>query len=232
MFYVALTFWLLVALLEAFAIFKLWEGIVRPRWINLVLLPGTIVSETAHFLAALLTGAPVREAKLVSDESVGEGQPEKSTGVPVLSPLLLALLPILAGLTVILLLYCHFDDSLVNKFAISTQVAAGGTPLPFDPAELPRSISWHLGEWFRAGKTLLTLSEHLIRALPFQDFRHTWKAWVFLYLTGCLAIRMVPLRGNLRSGMAAMVLIGGLAAGLGWLLPNGVDASLHTRWPL
>src|ERR1039457_3488164 len=96
--YVALIFWLLVGLLEAFAIFKLVEGLVRPRWINLVLLPGTVVSEMAHFLAALLTGAAVRDAKLVSDESIGEAPAPSASGIPVISPLLLALLPILSAL--------------------------------------------------------------------------------------------------------------------------------------
>lgn len=222
MFYGALTFWLLIALLEAFAIFKLWEGVVRPRWINLVLLPGTIISETAHFLAALLTGAPVREAKLVSDESVAEGTPEKQTGIPVLSPLLLALLPILAGLAIIVALYRFFDAGLVNQMF--------APPLAM---QLSQSVGWELGGWMQMAHDLLDLSERLLRSLPLRDLGHTWKAWVFFYLTGCLAIRMVPLRGNLRGGMASMVLIGALAGGLGWLAPHRVNAPLRgNAWSL
>jgi hypothetical protein len=223
--YAALTFWLMIALLVAYGAFKLVEGLVRPRWINLVLLPGTLVAEMAHFLAALLTGAPVRDAKLVSDESIGESPAPSASGIPVLSPLLLALLPILSALVILFLLYKHFDATVVQSFA----AANGGTDL--DLRQLAQELDWRLAAWFRIGRDLVSLDERLIGVLPFSDITHTWKSWLFIYLTGCLAVRMVPLRGNLRSGMASVVLIGGLAAGLGWLLP-GMAESLKRAWPL
>ncbi len=239
MFYLALTFWLMVGLLEAFAIFRLWEGLVRPRWIHLVLLPGTVVAETAHFLAALLTGAPVREAKLVSDEPVGlADEPPGPQGIPVLSPLLLALLPIVAGVVVIYLLYGNFDRSVVAAFQ------SAGLRGPSVDSQLTQSLTWRLGGWFQVGRDLLSLAERLVAALPLGgapaggasvlgggDSGQTWKSWLFIYLTACLAIRMVPLRGNLRSGMAAIVLVGLLATGLG-KLAGRVDRGLHEAWPL
>ena len=225
MLYLALTFWLMIALLEAYGAFKLVEGLVRPRWINLVLLPGTVVSEMAHFLAALLTGAAVRDAKLVSDESIGESPAPSASGIPVLSPLLLALLPILSALVILFVLFKHFDATIVQNFAL----ANCGTDL--DLKQLAQGLDWRLGSWFQAGRDLITLVERLIGVLPFSDITHTWKSWLFIYLTACLAVRMVPLRGNLRSGMASVALIGGLAAGLGWLLPSMAD-SLRTVWPL
>jgi hypothetical protein len=225
MLYVALTFWLMVALLEAYAAFKLFEGLVRPRWINLVLLPGTLVAETAHFLAALLTGAPVRDAKLVSDESIGESPAPQASGIPVLSPLLLALLPILVALVILFLLYKHFDAAIVQNFA------GANHGLDTDLTQLAQELDWRLEKWFQIGRDLISLDERLIGVLPFSDIAHTWKGWLFIYLTACLAVRMVPLRGNLRSGLASVVLIGGLAAGLGWLLPSMTE-SLKKAWPL
>ncbi len=225
MFYLALTFWLMIGLLEAYGIFKLFEGLVRPRWINLVLLPGTVIAETAHFLAALLTGAPVREAKLVSDEPVGQSDGGEPRGIPVLSPLLTALLPILAGLTVIYVLYADFDDRVVKAFA--SPLHPGQTLA----SQLTQELTWRLGGWFRMARDLAALVERLLDALIDSGRSGGWKSWAFVYLTACLAVRMVPLRGNLRGGMAAIVLVGLLAAGLGRLLER-VDAGLHDAWPL
>ena len=229
MFYLALTFWLMIALLQAFAVYRLWQGIVRPRWINVVLLPGTIVAETAHFLAALLTGAPVRQAKLVSDDPIGEaigggsgggGGGKEGKGVPVLSPLLLGLFPLLAGIIVIYLLYAYFDGAAVERIARHSQELSQRldkvTP---QPAEWP----------FYIIQQQLTLARELLNSL--MRGAATWKLWLFAYLAMCLSVRMVPLRGNLRGGMAAVVLIGGLAAGLGYLFPS-IDQGLHEQWKL
>lgn len=250
-FYLALTFWLMVALLQAYAIFKLWQGLVRPRWINLVLLPGTVVAETANFVAAMLTGAPVREARLVSDEPLGEGPDlgaDAKKGVPILSPLLMALLPILAGLGIIYVLYVTIDnsswpaDSVVKSFAsdvshqdsVARQV--GQTAMVGSGADdtsdhlLAQKLDWRLGSWFDLGRDVLTMSQRMIRALPFRDPQKTWPNWLFIYLTACLAIRMVPLRGNLRGGMAAVVLVGVLAYLLG--LIKSVHQAVSGAWTL
>ncbi|MCG3181368.1 MAG: hypothetical protein BIFFINMI_03755 [Phycisphaerae bacterium] len=228
-FYLALTFWMMVALLEAYGIFKLFEGIVRPRWIHLVLLPGTVVAETGHFIAALLTGAPVQDAKLVSDESIadaGKAPPAKS-GVPVLSPLLIALLPIVAAMTIIYLLYRGgVDDGVVSSFSSNV----GFLRVLHGDSGLAQELGWRLGDWFGLAHGVLSGCQSLLGALPFEDLADHWMGWLFIYLTACLAIRMVPLRHKLRSGMAAILLVGAFC----WLLGliEKVNDGIHAAWPL
>ncbi len=217
--YLALTFWLMVALLEAFAIFKLFEGLVRPRWINLVLLPGMVVAELAYFLAGLLTGASVREAKLVSDEAVGQPAQQPANGIPILSPLLMALLPILSGLALIVTLYKCFDARLVDEFGGVWSRASD---------QLTQQLGWSLGAWFAIARDMLSLAERLVNALPVV--RH-WQAALFLYLTLSLAVRIVPLRGNLRSAMASIILIGGIAALVSLAAPR-MTAWVRGEWTL
>ena len=44
--YAALTFWLLTVVLIAWGVHRLWCGMARPRVVNAVLLPGTLVAQT------------------------------------------------------------------------------------------------------------------------------------------------------------------------------------------
>ncbi|MCH7591541.1 MAG: hypothetical protein IH989_02010, partial [Planctomycetes bacterium] len=64
MLYAALTFWLLTVVLIAWGVHRLWCGMARPRVVNAVLLPGTLVAQTGRVFGLLITGASVRTASL------------------------------------------------------------------------------------------------------------------------------------------------------------------------
>ena len=48
MLYAALTFWLLVIVFSAWGVYWLWGRLVKPRVVNTVLLPGTLVAQLGH----------------------------------------------------------------------------------------------------------------------------------------------------------------------------------------
>ena len=56
MVYVEFTVWLLLIVFCSIAVYRLWTGMVRPAWVNWVLLPGTVVSEMAYIFGCLITG--------------------------------------------------------------------------------------------------------------------------------------------------------------------------------
>ena len=56
MIYFAVTFWLLVAVLTAWGVHQLWSGMLKPRTVNSILLPGTLVAQLGHVLGLLVTG--------------------------------------------------------------------------------------------------------------------------------------------------------------------------------
>jgi hypothetical protein len=235
MFYLALTFWLLVAMLLAYGVFKTAEGMVRPRWINLALLPGTLVAETAHFVAAMLTGAPVSGVALVSDEPIDKQQADPpKEGIPILSPLLMGLLPILAAVAIIYTLYAvELDQGMVETFArrsANVQVRASiDAPVTYD-FSLAQELDWPAEFWFTSARSMLRLCERLVDQLPFEDLGDRWQTWLFVYLSACLAIRMVPLRHKLRNGLAGVILVGAFASLLG--LIGAVDEAIRDAWPL
>ena len=53
MLYAALTFWLLVVMFSAWGVHRLWSGLIKPRAVNFVLLPGTLVAQLGHVLGLL-----------------------------------------------------------------------------------------------------------------------------------------------------------------------------------
>ncbi|MCH8310314.1 MAG: hypothetical protein IIB17_07450, partial [Chloroflexi bacterium] len=50
MLYIALTFWLVVIVLTAWGVRELWGGMIKPKIINTILLPGTLVAQVGHVL--------------------------------------------------------------------------------------------------------------------------------------------------------------------------------------
>ena len=72
MLYAALTLWLLVIVFCAWGVHRIWSGLVKPRVVNTILLPGTLVAQLGHVLGLLVTGNPVRNTALMGDDEKGD----------------------------------------------------------------------------------------------------------------------------------------------------------------
>ena len=72
MLYAALTFWLLVIVFCAWGVHALWSGLIKPRAVNTILLPGTLVAQLGHVLGLLITGNQVQNTALMSDDEDGK----------------------------------------------------------------------------------------------------------------------------------------------------------------
>ena len=96
MLYLAATFWLLVIVLTAGGIHALWSTMMKPRVVNSLLLPGTLVAQLGHVLGLLVTGATVTGTTLYKDD--GSGAPETTQDakprIPILGPVLIGMLPL------------------------------------------------------------------------------------------------------------------------------------------
>jgi hypothetical protein len=217
MFYAAMTFWLMVVIFAAWGVHRLWSIVVPPRVVNSVLLPGTFVAQVGRVLGLLATGGTVNDTALVKDDGSAEPQspPDPKTKIPVLGPIVVALLPLVACAAAICAVASWLGrDTLI---ALSEHRVA---------ERLPDSIPavWQL---LRDG---LTLAESLWTVLVQSDFG-AWQTWVFIYLVVCFTVRMAPLEGNLRGAIGATVLLGLLAALVGGLVPAGREV-LVSGWPI
>lgn len=224
MIYAAMTFWMLLVVLMAWGVHRLWAGMIKPKVFNTLLLPGTLAAQTGHVLGLLVTGATIRNTTLIKDDESGEPEttPDPEPRIPVIGPVIIAMLPLLACAAGVFLV----TKFVANPFSPSLQSAADAT-LPMSLADV-----WELL------RKLITLAESAVASLRGGDFSD-WRYWVSVYLMICLTIRMAPFPGYLRGSLGAIVVLGVGAALItslldvadprvvqGWALLNAVVATL------
>lgn len=216
MLYVTVTFWLFVVVFSAWGVHTLWSGMIKPRAVNIVLLPGTLVAQLGHVLGLLVTGATVTNTTLYKDDESGEPQTTQDAKprVPVLGPIVIGMLPLLAcGLAVFLLSRYMGGGFLVG---MSEQHVAN---------DLPRTLT---GFWDLLHHQI-TMVEAVVNAAIQSDLQR-WQVWFFLYLLVCLTVRMAPFPGHTRGALGAILMLGVLLGLVGTVTGRGVEA-LHNSWP-
>jgi len=215
MLYAAFTFWLLVVVLVAWGVRKLWTGIVQPKVINSILLPGTLVGVLGHVLGLLVTGATVRDTTLYKDDDSGEPATtaDPKPRIPVIGPIIIGLLPLVACGTGIFFNAKYLGGSVIS--GMGAEVVGPNLPTT-------------LHDFWQLLRDQITLVESLVSAARSADF-HDWKTLVFAYLLVCLAVRMAPFPGNFRGALGAIVLLG-IGGGIASSVFAVADPRVQAGW--
>ncbi|MDO8629156.1 MAG: hypothetical protein Q7R41_01575 [Phycisphaerales bacterium] len=215
MLYAALTFWLLVVVFTAWGVRKLWTGLVQPKVINTVLLPGTLAGVLGHVLGLLVTGATVRDTTLYKDDDSGEPETtaDPKPRIPIIGPVIIGLLPLIACATGI----------FFNAKYLGGSIIAGMGSEVVGP-QLPTTLH---GFW-QMLRDLISLVESLVTATQSADF-HNWKTSVFVYLLVCLAVRMAPFPGNFRGALGAILILG-VGSGIASSVFAVADPRVQAGW--
>ena len=215
MLYIALTFWLLVIVLAAWGVHRLWSGMIKPKIFNTLLLPGTLVAQIGHVLGLLVTGATVSDTTLYKDDESGD--PATTTNpqprIPVIGPVIIGLLPLLACATAIFFVARQLGQAVL-----------GHMPARVVGPALPTTMT---GLW-QFLRDQITLVESIVSAIAAADFTN-WKTGLFVYLLVCLTIRIAPLQGNLRGALGAILVLGLGAAAITSLF-DVADPRVQAGW--
>lgn len=198
MLYAALTFWILVAVLLAWSVRELLLGLAKPRILNALLLPGTLVGLVGHVLGLLITGATVRDTALFKDDESGEPATtsDPKPRIPIVGPIIIAMLPLLACAAAI-----HASTKYLGRGVASRMKTDIIGPV------LPTT----LGGFWQMLRDLISLTESVLLGILRADLTF-WPNLLFVYLLVCLAIRMAPFPGTMRGALGAILLLGGAAA--------------------
>lgn len=216
MLYAAMTFWLMLILLSALGVQRLWAQIVQPKVMNIVLLPGTLVAQLGHVLGLLVTGATVSNTALYQNESGDPGTTrDAKPRIPVVGPMVIGLLPLLACAGAILAVARFFGSQ-----------APDGLWDARLPAALPTTLA---GVWEML-REQLTMMERLVD-VGLRAFPGNWRMWLFVYLMICLTVRMAPFPGNFRGSLGAILLLGLLGAVTG-MISGATETCIHASWPV
>ena len=224
MIYAAFALWLGLLTLAGMAIYKLWIGLLGPRVVNWLLLPGTVVSEMAYIFGCLITGGEVRRARLIDFGDAGDGRThtEAAAKYKTLGPLVASLMALVACGAAILIVDRLLGGPMLKAF-LAQGVLNGSTSLP---KTLPTSWDAFWGQ--AAGQ--LDLIKRMCETVGRLDWRQ-WPGPLFVYLAMCLSIRLAPARRNLRATLGAVVVIAGAVAlaGLAW---KKFGDLINDVWPL
>lgn len=220
MLYAALTFWLLVIVFSAWGVHWLWGRLVKPRVVNSVLLPGTLVAQLGHVLGLLVTGNSVSNTKLMADDEEGEPttEPPEKHRIPIVGAVLVGLLPLAACAACLYVASRTLGSGVVGNAASETAEAL--------PLMLPTTLTdvWDLLH------ASITACEEMLNAIVHSNLSD-WTTVLFLYLAVCLTVRMTPFEGARRGAIAAILLSGLIVALLGSLTPS-IEAAVLSSWPV
>jgi len=217
MIYASLTFWLLVVVLTAWGVHRLWGQMIKPKVFNTLLLPGTLVAQMGHVIGLLVTGATISNTTLISDDETGEPEttPNPKPRIPVIGPVVIGMLPIVACAVALFLVASRLGGSMVSTIQ---GVAISPT--------LPTSMS---GFW-QLLRDQITLIESIASALASADLTSGF-TWLFVYLVICLTVRMAPFKGYLRGSLGAILVLGITAAAVTTLF-DVADPRVQSGWAI
>ncbi len=215
MLYAALTLWLLVIVFSAWGVHWLWSRMIKPRAVNTVLLPGTLIAQLGHVLGLLITGNSVRNTSLMGDDEKGEpttDSPDKQR-IPIVGPVVVGLLPLVACAA------CLY---------LAAETLGRGVLVAGASAEVPQALPGTLAGIWELLRTSITVTENMLNAILASDLLN-WANVLFLYLAVCLTVRMTPFEGN-RRGAVGAILLSGLVIGLVASLISAVKGAVLNSW--
>lgn len=219
--YAALTFWLVVIMFAAWGVHRLWSSLVKPRVVNSLLLPGTLVAQLGHVLGLLLSGNSVTNTKLMGDDDKGEPESEtpEQERLPIVGPILIGLLPLVA---------CGIALYVVARFWGGSVISdVSGTAAMHVPQALPTTLP---GVWALLRDTV-SLLEAMVDAILHSDLPN-WPTVLFLYLAVCLTVRMAPFEGNQRGAIGAIFLAAIAISVVSSLVPAARHFVERSSWPV
>jgi hypothetical protein len=215
MLYAALGFWLAIVVLSAWGVHTLWSGMVKPRVVNVALLPGTLVAQMGHVLGLLVSGGTVNNTTLIRDDDAASPQqtPDPKPRIPVIGPVLVGMLP---------LVFCALAIFLAARYLGGKAVEE----MTYHRAAQQLPVSWPA--FWDLLRNHINLMEQTFGAM-LRLSRDDWRPWVFLYLLVCFCVRMAPFPGSMRGALGAIVIVSILIALLGMMTPRA-ESFVHDGW--
>lgn len=215
MLYLALTFWLLVIVLTAWGVERLWSGMIKAKAMNILLLPGTLVAQVGHVLGLLVTGATINNVTLIRDDesAAPEASSDPRPRLPVIGPVIIGLLPLTACATSIYLATLYLGDAVTERMSMTLI----GPALPT-----------RLADFWQLLRDQVSLVESLVNAVLAANLL-SWKTLLFLYLVICFAVRIAPFPGTLRGSLGAILVLGIACAAITSLF-DVADPRVRTGW--
>lgn len=216
MLYAALVMWLMVMVFAAQAVNRLWAGFGKPKIVNMLLLPGTVVAQLGYVLGCFASGSPVSGVVLMGSDQQGDAQAAPAAPrIPVVGSIIVALGPLVTCGLAIYLLANYLGGSVLNQLAGQGAYQA-----------VPISIN----QFWDLLHSLIDMAAGFAAAFELGKLV-AWRHGLLLYFTICLTVRMAPLPGNFRGSVLAIIGFGIILAIVG-NFTGSARAVVLSVWPV
>lgn len=222
MLYVAFALWLLLVLLTGTGLYRLWAKCLGGATTDWLMLPATLLGESAYSAGRILTGRPAYGGLISPQDASADPCRNPLTGKHgLLVAMLASTLTLLAGVSAVLLLTRYLGGEVVRSLVL----AEGLHSL----SELPRELPADWSDFW----ALLAGQVDLLRRLleSFTDVNWSdWRVPLYVLLSAMLAVRLGPVRHDVRGTLAVWAVLAGLTAGLSATFPAVRDALAGDFW--
>lgn len=213
--FITTSIWLAIITLLAWGVHSIWEGLAKPKTLNVALLPGTLAAGLGRIVALLITGATLPDQQKSGAGKPGAPPPGPQPKMKVVGPILVALIPM-----------------LLLGFTLYVVVLRLGGPVvshvPADP--LPKELPVTLSAFWSQMRAVITLCEKTLDAVLSAE-ASPYRIALFVYLMISLTVRLAPMPGNLKGQLMAVAVLGGVAILAGTLTPV-IEQRVVALWPL
>lgn len=215
MVYASTCLWLIIVVLLADGVYRIWSSILKAKVVDGVLLPGTVIQQIGQVVGLLITGATAGPPIPAKDGNGPPTIPAPQPKIPFFGPMIVALVPMI-GLAICI-------------YAVASQLGLGiVAKLPKELVE--RRTPGTLNAVWDQLRGLITLAEATLNALRQSD-ANGWTIFLFVYLLHSLSVRLAPLPGKVFNHVGAIAAFGAIAALMGSVVPSLPDAIVRS-WPV
>ena len=217
MVYAAFAFWFFLVVFAGLGVYRLWRQVVRPKWVNGVLLPGTLASEMGYILGSLITGGEIRRARLFGGGRGGsEAEPatEAAPRFRFLGPMVASMLAVVTCAGGIVAAHELLGEPVIVKFILADGL--------FTPLSLPKELPGTWDGLWRQVELQVKLLRRMAETLGRLDWLD-WRSVLFVYLAACLSVRLAPVGRDLRPTLAAVAVLAGIFAAVAAITSSYTD---------
>jgi hypothetical protein len=224
MLFAALGVYLVLIVLTAVGLYRLWVRHLGGAVVDWLLLPATFVSEGAYSLGRVITGRPAYGGLISPQNASSDPCRNAISGRFGLLVSMLASLLTMLACGICLLLAVHFLGGDIVRDMVTVHLLSC-----LDLTAIPQEVPTNWADLWEQLQYQVIIIQRITTCWMDQDWL-IWQTPVFVYLAGAFSVRLAAVRHDARATLLVAIVLALLAGGLGAMIPAVEDAIAGDLW--